>query len=42
MILDKLNKKVNMKKILKVSSWILKVDKIARQTWVQGVGWGWK
>ena len=39
MILEKLNKKVNVKKIIWLSSWILEVDKIARQTWVQ-VGWG--
>ena len=31
MILEKLNKKVNLKKIIELSSWILEVDKIARQ-----------
>ena len=39
MILEKLNKKVNLKKIMQFSSWRLEVDKIARQTWVHGV-WG--
>ena len=39
MILEKLNKKVNLKKILWLSSWILEIEKIARQTWVHG-GWG--
>ena len=38
MILEKLNK-VNLKKIIWLSSWILQVDKIARQPWVHG-GWG--
>ena len=32
MILEKLNKKVNLKKIIQLSSWILEVEKIARQT----------
>ena len=31
MILEKLNKKVKPKKITYLSSWILEVDKIARQ-----------
>ena len=39
MILEKLNKKVNLKKIMWLSSWIFEVDKIARQTWVHG-DWG--
>ena len=38
MIQEKLNKKVNPKKNLKLSSWILEVDKIARQTWVHEGG----
>ena len=38
MILEKVNKKVNIKKIIELSSWILEVDKIARQTWVHR-GW---
>ena len=38
MILEKLNKKVNLKKIMWLYSWILEVDKIARQTWVHGGG----
>ena len=38
MILEKLNKKVNLKKIMLLSSWILEVVKIARQTWVHGGG----
>ena len=38
MIIEKLNKKVNPKKIIYLSSWILEVDKIARQTWVLGGG----
>ena len=36
MILVKVNKKVNPKKIIDLSSWILEVDKIARQTLVHG------
>ena len=39
MILEKLNKKANLKKIIWLSSWILEVDKIARETWVHGA-WG--
>ena len=31
MILEKLNRKVNLKKIIQLSSRILEVDKIARQ-----------
>ena len=31
MILEKLNKKVNPKKIIQLSSWILEVDRIASQ-----------
>ena len=40
MILEKLNKKVNPKKIIYLFSWILEVDKSARQPWVHGSG-GW-
>ena len=41
MILEKLNKKVNLKKIICLFSWILEVDKIARQPWVhRGGGYG--
>ena len=39
MILEKINKKVNLKKIIYLSSWIVELGKIARQTWVHG-GWG--
>ena len=38
MILEKLNKKVNPKKNIYLSSWILEVDKIARQ---KLGAWGW-
>ena len=38
MILEKLNKKVNPKKNILLSSWILEVDKIARQKFG---AWGW-
>ena len=41
MILEKLNKKVNPKKIIQLSSWIIEVDKIARKTWVHGDEGGW-
>ena len=36
MILEKLNKKVNLKKNIWLSSWILEVDKIARKNWELG------
>ena len=39
MILEKLNKKVNLKKIMSLSSWILEVDKIFRQN-LGAKGWG--
>ena len=43
MVLEKLNKKVNPKKNIYLSSWILEVDKIAIQKLRAlrvGVGWG--
>ena len=36
MILEKVNKKVNIKKIIELSSWILEVDKIASHKLVHG------
>ena len=42
MILEKLNKKVNLEKIIKLFSLILELDKIARQTWVHGAWGAWK
>ena len=36
MIVEEVKKKVNPKKIIEISSWILEVDKIARQKLVHG------
>ena len=36
MIIEEVKKKVNPKKIIEISSWIMEVDKIARQKLVHG------
>ena len=40
MILEKLNKKVNLKKIMYLSSWRLEIERLPGKSWVHGGGGG--